>query len=295
MLFRDAKTGRAWACVFTTLVAVDTLALSSLQGCSLIGLDAFDYSDASHAASPDAADATADASDAAASEEAGEVTEDDSPEASDDDVTESADDTGADSQGGGSADVTSPSEAGDARGSGNTPDGGGDATADTGAAPPKPCASNVLAPKTAVASSFQPAGPGTIALPASYAIDNDFTTRWGSALEVDPSWIYMDFGASVFVSEVDLIWQNACGTDYEIDVSTDATHWTMMKTVAGNTVGTAVPTNMAWGATQALKYPGLSGRGRYVRIYGTARCLAMYGYSIWEMRAIGDTNSTCSP
>ena len=39
----------------------------------------------------------------------------------------------------------------------------------------------------------------------------------------------------------------------------------------------------------------VSGTGRYVRVYGTARALAMYGYSIWEIRVLGDTNANCTP
>jgi F5/8 type C domain len=269
-------------------MALDTLALGSLQGCSLISLAAFD--EVGDASSPrsDASDAQVEAGEATASDVAPEVSEDDSP-GSDEDLSD-ASDASDDLQGADAADATSPSEAGDA----GLGDSSSDAIAET-SQPPQPCTSSVLVPKTAVASSVQPAGPGSIALPASYAIDNDFSTRWGSVVQVDPSWIYIDFGASVFVSEVDVIWQSACGTNYDIDISTDAAHWTTMKTVAGNTVGDAVPATMGWSATQVLKYTGLSGRGRYVRINGTARCIAMYGYSIWEMRALGDTDSTCVP
>jgi len=68
-----------------------------------------------------------------------------------------------------------------------------------------------------------------------------------------------------------------------------------MKTIVGNNVGAQNPPLAGWAAPEALRYPGLSGRGRYVRINGTARCLAMYGYSIWEMRALGDTDGACGP
>jgi hypothetical protein len=156
------------------------------------------------------------------------------------------------------------------------------------------CGSTVFTPKAAVASSFQPAGAGNVALPANLAIDGDFTTRWGSALMVDPSWIYLDFGAPVFVSEVDILWQNACAVNYDIDISSDATHWTVMKALTGNAVGIATPTTMGWNSPDVLRYTGLSGRGRYVRINGTTRCLAMYGYSIWEVRASGDADSNCT-
>jgi hypothetical protein len=157
------------------------------------------------------------------------------------------------------------------------------------------CGSALLASKGAIASSFQAAGTGgsNTAFPAGNAVDNNFTTRWGSALQVDPSWIYMDFGAPVFVEEVDVIWQNACATTFDIDISADASHWTVMKAVTGNTAGEINPPTNGWSDPAALKYAGLSGRGRYVRINGTSRCLANYGYSIWEMRALGDTDSAC--
>jgi hypothetical protein len=38
----------------------------------------------------------------------------------------------------------------------------------------------------------------------------------------------------------------------------------------------------------------LSAVGRYLRVNGTVRC-SVYGYSIWEMRAYGDTNASCTP
>jgi hypothetical protein len=146
--------------------------------------------------------------------------------------------------------------------------------------------SNVLAanPAGAVASpmpQFQ----------ASYAIDGDFTTRWDSAIGVDPQWIYVDYGAPVFFSEVQILWFSACAANYDLQVSKDATSWTTMKSIIGNTVGSgAEPVD--W--TGAVDTKGLSGVGRYLRVYGTTRC-TIYSYSIWEMRAFGDTNASCTP
>jgi chitinase len=109
---------------------------------------------------------------------------------------------------------------------------------------------------------------------------------------VDPQWIYADFGAPVFLSEVDILWQTACATAYEIQLSNDAVTWTTIKSIT-----TAPPTwanpPTAWTMDDVEK--GLSGTGRYLRIYGTAHALPMYGYSIWEMRASGDTNASCTP
>jgi chitinase len=118
------------------------------------------------------------------------------------------------------------------------------------------------------------------------------STRWGSLFMADPQWVYADFGAPVFVSEVDILWQTACATAYQIQVSNDAMTWTTIKSVT-----TAPPTwaNPPTGWTMDDVEKGLSGKGRYLRIYGTARALTMYGYSIWEIRAYGDTNASCTP
>jgi len=122
------------------------------------------------------------------------------------------------------------------------------------------------------------------------AIDGSFGTRWSSLGMTDPSWIDVDFGAPVYIDEVDILWEAACATAYQIEVSPDAMNWTSVKSVTGNTEGTTVsPT--AW--TMADIEKGFSGTGRYLRILGTTRCLSMWGYSIWEMRALGDTNASC--
>jgi chitinase len=152
---------------------------------------------------------------------------------------------------------------------------------------------DVLALKSAVASSNEGevAGAGGVN-PAAGAVDGVLSTRWGSLFMADPQWVYADFGAPVFVSEVDILWQTACATAYQIQVSNDAMTWTTIKSVT-----TAPPTwaNPPTGWTMDDVEKGLSGKGRYLRIYGTARALTMYGYSIWEIRAYGDTNASCTP
>ncbi len=277
--------------------AMTAAGLAGPCGCSLISLDALDPPGPDASTQPNGSDSSDEETESAEADDTVEAASDDSAETAGDSA-ESGDDAGEDGDAGNDGDA-----GGDASDGTLAPDdamaneGGDDATNDGSAetGDGHKCGSVVLAPKTAVASSAQPASAGNVALPAILAIDNDFTTRWGSALQVDPSWIYMDLGKPAYVSEVDLIWQNACATAFTIEISADAAHWTVMKTVTGNNVGVATPPTMAWNSAQVLRYAGLSGRGRYVRVNGTARCLAMYGYSIWEMRASGDTDANCSP
>jgi endoglucanase Acf2/uncharacterized protein YjdB len=122
----------------------------------------------------------------------------------------------------------------------------------------------------------------TAAFPGSLAVDGNGTTRW-SSLFADPQWLYVDLGSSYNVNRVKVTWEAAYATAYLVQVSTDAATWTTMKTVSGN-------------ATTVNDHTGLTGTGRYVRIYGTARA-TVYGYSIFELEVYGTpsgTGGTCS-
>jgi hypothetical protein len=84
-----------------------------------------------------------------------------------------------------------------------------------------------------------------------------------------------------------------------LQVSNDATTWTTIKAITGNALvasppgGAPPPTD--W--SKAVDSTGLKGVGRYLRVNMTLRCATntMYGYSMWEMRAYGDTNAACIP
>jgi hypothetical protein len=126
---------------------------------------------------------------------------------------------------------------------------------------------NIALNKVTTVSSVEAAGT-----PGSAAVDGNATSRWSSAF-ADPQWIYVDLAASYNVSRVKITWEGAYGRDYLVQVSANASTWTTIKTVTGNTV-------------LVNDHTGLSGIGRYVRIYGTARG-TVYGYSIFELEVYG--------
>jgi beta-glucanase (GH16 family) len=134
--------------------------------------------------------------------------------------------------------------------------------------------SNLAVGKTAVASTTT--GGNTAAM----AVDGIATSRWESAF-ADPQWIYVDLGATTSISRVKITWENAYGKDYQIQTSPDAGAWTTIKTITGNTG--LVNDNT-----------GLTGSGRYVRIYGTARGTG-WGYSIFELEIYGGTSGATIP
>src|SRR5262245_1106468 len=119
--------------------------------------------------------------------------------------------------------------------------------------------------RPAVASSAE--GPFV----AANAVDGVAGTRWGSAF-TNNEWIYVDLGSTATISRVVLNWEAAYGSGYQIQVSNNATTWTtIFTTTTGN------------GAIDDLT---VSGSGRYVRMFGTARA-TQWGYSLFEFQVFG--------
>lgn len=123
---------------------------------------------------------------------------------------------------------------------------------------------------TANAALNRPATASSVendAFPASAAVDGNSATRWSSAFS-DPQWIRIDLGSTRSICEVVLTWEAAYARAFHLQVSTDGSTWTPIYTTAAGT-----------GGTQTLD---VTGTGRYVRMYGTARGTG-YGYSLWEI------------
>jgi hypothetical protein len=139
------------------------------------------------------------------------------------------------------------------------------------------CVEQVLTPSNPSASSVE-----TSALSAAMAVDGivSSTSRWSSAFS-DPQWLMVDLGAQRKVSRVVLNWEAAYSSKYDVQVA-DSTSgpWTnLFSTEAGN------------GGVDDLT--GLSGKGRYLRMYSRARGTA-WGNSLYELTTYGDPNPNCS-
>ncbi|GIE92891.1 hypothetical protein Ari01nite_03560 [Paractinoplanes rishiriensis] len=120
--------------------------------------------------------------------------------------------------------------------------------------------------KPALASTSENGGA-----PAAAAVDGNTGTRWGSAW-ADPQWLRVDLGATATVSSVQLIWEAAYARAYQIQTSADGSSWTTIHSKSNGA-----------GGTETI---GLSGVGRYIRMYGTARATG-YGYSLYEFNVYG--------
>ena len=91
--------------------------------------------------------------------------------------------------------------------------------------------------------------------------------------EASPQWLYVDLGGPQPIARVVLRWEAAFGRAYQVQVSDDARVWTDLY---GTTSGNGGVDDIA----------GLSGTGRYVRLYATARG-TQWGYSLWEFEVYG--------
>ncbi len=131
--------------------------------------------------------------------------------------------------------------------------------------PPPVKGTNVAIGKPTTASSYQATGNGS-PYPASNATDGNFSTRWASNWS-DPQWIQVDLGQVTTINHIQLVWENSYAQAYQIQVSNDGTNWT---SIYSTTTG-------AGGVDDF----NVSGSGRYVRLYATARGTA-YGYSLYE-------------
>ncbi len=128
--------------------------------------------------------------------------------------------------------------------------------------------------RIATASSSENAGTAPAA-----AVDGNTGTRWSSAA-TDAQWLQVDLGASTSVNKVVLNWEAAYASGYKIQLSTNGTTWTDLKTVSGGDGGIDT-----WDVT---------GTGRYVRMQGVTRATG-YGYSLWEFQVFGPDGGPGGP
>ncbi len=115
---------------------------------------------------------------------------------------------------------------------------------------------------------------------ASNAVDGNYTTRWSSEWNIDPSWIYVDLGADECVNRVKITWEWSYARQYEIQVSDDAVNWTTAYSGSNGFSGDDGVTDVTFAAAE----------GRYLRLFCTQRA-STYGYSLYELEVYGGADS----
>jgi CxxC motif-containing protein (DUF1111 family) len=150
-------------------------------------------------------------------------------------------------------------------------------TLPTGGAPAAPAPT----PAQQLPSGIDMSNPGIAVVPANAtaslsqggntaakAIDGNATTRWESVAD-DNAWLQFDFGSKTQIGAMKLVWENAYGKEYAIQVSDDNQNWYQLRYVAAGKGGTE-------------EFYNLNAFVRYVRILGVKRA-TQYGYSLFEV------------
>lgn len=133
-----------------------------------------------------------------------------------------------------------------------------------------------LKPVAATSSALENAG-----LSAALAIDGNPGTRWSSS-HVDGAWIQFDFGSKKQIGYMKLVWENAHGKEYALQVSDDGASWSPLRYVSDGKGGTE-------------EFYNLGADARYVRLQGVARATP-FGYSLFEVefKTPGSDNTMAS-
>lgn len=107
---------------------------------------------------------------------------------------------------------------------------------------------------------------------AANAVDGLSDTRWSSEAS-DPQWLVLDLGETFTFRQLEILWETAYASQYEIQVSKDKNKWQTVFTEENSD-----------GGNDICKLS--NARGRYLRIYCIKRG-TNWGYSIWELKLSG--------
>ncbi|KRE36264.1 discoidin domain-containing protein [Paenibacillus sp. Soil724D2] len=138
----------------------------------------------------------------------------------------------------------------------------------TGGSNPQPIVlgEDVALNKSVVVSSYQIAGKDKPLLIPQNAVDGDKDTRWSSK-DTSDEWLYVDLGSVHTVGRIRLLWENAAGRIYDLQVSDDAVNWnTIYREMNGK---------------EGLMDTPVYASGRYVRVKGISRTTS-FGYSLFN-------------
>ncbi|MFJ5265307.1 discoidin domain-containing protein [Streptomyces sp. NPDC088387] len=116
------------------------------------------------------------------------------------------------------------------------------------------------------------------------ATDGNPGTRWSSAFE-DDQWIRVDLGSAQSIDQVDLTWEQAYAKTFVVQVSTDDSEWTDVKSVDNGAV--PLPFNNGNASLQVEDFDQRT--ARHVRISCGLRNTS-WGNSLWSLAVIDRAN-----
>ena len=114
-------------------------------------------------------------------------------------------------------------------------------------------------------------GSESSSMAADKAVDGNTNTRWSSDFN-DNAWMYVDLGNTYAVNKINILWENAYGKEYDIQVSNDGINWITVKEMRNQD-----------GGEDVVEFNTVN--ARYVKFQGVKRAIG-YGYSMWEFEVL---------
>ena len=136
-------------------------------------------------------------------------------------------------------------------------------------------AQNIALQKATTTSSVRDNNQG------AFAVDGNQSTRWESDFS-DPQFIIVDLATTYALNRIEIDWEAAYATQYQIQLSNNKQLWTTASNITSGNGGTDVV--------------NLNGQNaRYVRMYDTQRTTigsTQYGYSIYVLKSMEKRQQT---
>lgn len=118
--------------------------------------------------------------------------------------------------------------------------------------------------------------------PAQNVCDGNLTSRWASGEPYsDTEWVIIDLGNQFEISSVACSWESAYGKEYEIQISSDKSHWQVAASITNDGAGRKV-------------HSFDPVEGQYVKMQGKLRGIT-YGFSLYEFEVFGYQKQTTQP
>ncbi len=121
----------------------------------------------------------------------------------------------------------------------------------------------------------------SLAFDGKYDKVNSKQSRWASNRKTNDEWIYVDLVDTYDISKIILDWEEACGKDYDLQVSLDGEIWTTITEVRNN----SAPKDSKHNVREYLYDQNVY--ARYVKMQGV-KPAGDYGYSLWEFEVYGE-------
>ncbi|MFD1630403.1 discoidin domain-containing protein [Pseudopedobacter beijingensis] len=108
------------------------------------------------------------------------------------------------------------------------------------------------------------------------AVDGNEDSRWIAATTNNPEWFYVDLGAVYHISDLDILWERAAASDYEIQTSNDGINWITIANIIGKE-------DTGGNRRDVLR---VQGQGKYLRVWCT-KPATPWNFSVYELKAYG--------